>query len=143
MNCQLCQKELEAYREGKLPEGIRNVVEVHLESCKDCSKIFKLLNLADKIISEEKGLQSNPFLSTRIMTGIEKLEQKQGSYIPIPIYQKVLKPALISISIAAAIFIGVLSGNIYKPTKPTIEVPDEMVYMNDAALESFNIFSNE
>jgi len=143
MNCKLCQKELDAYHEGKLAEGIRVQVDAHLESCKRCAESYQMLFLADKIMNEEKSFLSNPFLSTRVMAGIGALEQKQEGYLRIPVYQKMIKPALIGISIAAAIFIGVVTGNIYKPTHSANEVPVEMAYINDAALESVNMFSNE
>ena len=141
MNCQLCQKELDAYREGRLPEGIRIQVETHLGDCKECVESYQLISLADKVIDEEKRLQSNPFLVTRIMAGIEELGQNHESYKRISAYQKVLKPVLISVSIAVAIFIGVVAGNIYLPTQQTNKLPVEMTYMNDAALESVELFS--
>jgi len=48
---------------------------------------------------------------------------------------------LISVSIAVAIFIGVFVGNIYLPSQPTNKMPVEMTYMNDAAIESVDLFS--
>jgi len=141
MNCQLCQKESGAYREGKLPEGIRIQVENHLGDCKECAESYHLLNLSDQVMEEEKRLQPNPFLVTRIMAGIEELEQNREIHLHIPVYLKVLKPVLISVSVAAAIFIGVMVGNIYLPAHPANSLPVEMVYMNDAALESVELFS--
>lgn len=141
MNCQLCQKELDAYQEGILPEGIRIQVETHLGECKACAESFQLVSLANKVMDAEKEIKSNPFLVTRIMAGIEELEQNQVSYQRVPAYRSVLKPALISVSIAAAIFIGVLVGNIYLPTQLINKLPVEMTYMNDAALESVELFS--
>ena len=141
MNCQLCQKELDAYREGTLPEGIRIQVENHLGDCKECAESYHLLNLSDHVIGEEKKMRSNPFLVTRIMAGIEELEQNREIHMHIPVYQKVLKPLLMSVSIAAAIFIGVMFGNIYLPDHPTNNLPVELSYMNDAALESVELFS--
>lgn len=141
MNCQLCQKELDAYREGTLPEGIRIQVENHLGDCKECAKSFRLLSLSDNVMNEEKRSQSNPFLVTRIMAGIEELELNRASRERIPVYQKVLKPVLISVSVAAAIFIGVLAGSSYLPAQSTDRIPVEMTYMNDAALESVELFS--
>jgi predicted anti-sigma-YlaC factor YlaD len=142
MNCELCQIDLEAYREGRLPDGIRVQVKAHLEGCKSCAEIYNMENLAERVMEEEKGLQSNPFLSTRIMAGIEELEQKRESYQRVPVYQKVFKPVLIAVSIGVAIFIGVITGSIYKPSVSTNEVPVELSYMNDAALESVNAFAN-
>ena len=141
MNCQLCQRELEAYREGTLPEGIRIQVENHLEDCTDCAEYFQLVSFANKVMEEEKEINSNPFLVTRIMAGIEELEQNRAIYQRTPSFERVLRPALISVSILAAIFIGVLVGDIYFPTQPTNKLPVEMTYMNDAALESVDLFS--
>ena len=37
MNCQLCQKELDAYREGRLSDDMRTQVEAHLQAlCRMC-----------------------------------------------------------------------------------------------------------
>ena len=141
MNCQLCQKESDAYREGKLPEGIRLQVETHLGTCKVCAESFQLMRLAGKVMYEEKSMQSNPFLVTRIMAGIEDLEHNPESLQYIPTYQKVLKPLLISFSVAAAMLIGVVFGNVYLPSHPNKHLPVEMSYMNDAALESVKLFS--
>jgi predicted anti-sigma-YlaC factor YlaD len=143
MNCELCKKELDAYLEGKLPEGIRIQVKTHLENCKNCTETYNLMNLADKVMEEEKGIQSNPFLTTRIMANIEELEQKRESFRHIPVYQMKVKPALIALSIAAAVFFGVLTGNIYKPATPTNKVPVELSYINDASLESIEMLGNE
>jgi anti-sigma factor RsiW len=136
-------KEIEAYREGRLPDGIRDLVKLHLESCKDCAELYRLVMLADKVMNEEKGLHSNPFLSTRIMAGIDELERKRESHKPIPAYLKVLKPFIIGLSVAAAILIGVVVGNINNPTLPSNAIPVEMSYMNDAAIESVDLLSNQ
>ena len=141
MNCQLCQKESDAYREGTLPDGIRVQVENHLGDCVVCAESFRLVSLSDKVMGEEKRLQSNPFLVTRIMAGIEEMELNRARRERNPVYQKVLKPVLISVSIAAAIFIGVVAGSTYIPTQPGNILPVEMAYMNDASLESVDLFS--
>ncbi len=142
MNCQLCQKELEAYREGELPEGIMIQVKAHLGDCQDCAEMNQLFILSEKVIQEEKNLQSNPFLVTRIMAGIEEMAQGYESYQPVSIFQKVLKSALITVSLAAAILFGVVAGNLYKPLTTVNKIPAEMAYLNDAALESVDLLTN-
>ena len=141
MNCQLCQNEFDAYREGKMPDGTRIQVEKHLKSCSVCTESFHLLVLANKVMDAESKVQSNPFLVTRIMSGIEEMEQKSGSYDPIPAFQRVLRPILISVSLAAAIFTGVVVGSLYLSTESVQRIPVELSYMNDAALESVNLLS--
>ena len=140
MNCQLCQKESDAYLEGRLPEGIRAQVDAHLAQCVTCAESYRLLRLSEKVMEAEKTVLSNPFLSTRVMAGIEKLEREKESYQNIPAYWKVLKPALIGLSIGVAIFLGILAGDLYKPANPANAVPVEMSYMDDAALESVSMF---
>jgi predicted anti-sigma-YlaC factor YlaD len=138
MNCQTCQKELGFYLQGKLPEDMKVQVEEHLKECKECTEEYLLINVSERVISEEKQKESNPFLATRIMAAID---QKQESY-KVPVYSKLLKPVLISISIAVAIMLGVLEGDLYKPAQ-TNKIPAELVYMDDAAIESVNMFSNQ
>jgi predicted anti-sigma-YlaC factor YlaD len=143
MDCQLCQKELDASHEGKMPDGMKVQVETHLENCQECTEYYKMTIITDKVMNEEKSMQSNPFLSTRIMADIEELEQQKASVQSIPMFQKVLKPALIGISVAAAISVGIFMGSITSPKHTINTIPVEMAYMNDAALESVNMFSNE
>jgi len=141
MNCQLCQKESDAYHEGKLPEGLRIQVETHLECCQYCSESYQLWAMANEVMEAEKAVASNPFLVTRIMTGIEEMEHEGAARLKIPAYQRVLKPILISASLAAAIFIGVFVGSTYLPTETGQRIPVELSYMNDAALESVDLYS--
>lgn len=143
MNCQLCQKESDAYLTGKLPEGTRIQVENHLESCDECAESYQLFKLASNVINDEKGIESNPFLVTRIMAGIEELDQTHENSRSIPVYRNLLRSALMTGSVAAAIFAGILVGNIYNPTPSENRLPVEMAYLNDAALESVELFSLE
>lgn len=141
MNCQLCQNELDAYLDGTLPQGTGIQVAEHLKKCSVCSESFQLLTLANKVMDAEMKVQSNPFLVTRIMAGIEEMENQSASFQHIPAYQKVLKPILISVSLAAAIFFGVFLGSTYLSTESHQRIPVELSYMNDAALESVDLFS--
>lgn len=143
MNCKICKKELEAYHEGRLPEGIKFQVAAHLANCKDCTNDLLLISLSEKVIEAEKKIQSNPFLSTRIIASIEAMENKKVHVQHTPAYLKMLKPVLIGISLAVAIIIGAFVGNIYKPSNDYKSTPIEMAYIDDAALESINMFSNE
>ena len=86
-------------------------------------------------------MQSNPFLVTRIMATIGELEQNRESALQVPFFQKVLRPALVGFSVAAAIFIGIVVGNFDVPAQSAKKLPVEMAYMNDMALESVNLFS--
>jgi len=142
MNCQLCQKELEAYRGGKLRPDTKTQVESHLAGCKECMNIYVLQILSDRVINEEKALLPDPFLSTRILAGIEKPESYGHDAFPGII--RVLRPALLTVSLAAAIFFGVIIGNIYKPAAGMEKIiPVEMALIDDASIESIDILLTE
>jgi anti-sigma factor RsiW len=141
MNCQLCQKESEGYREGILPAEMRIQIETHLGVCKKCATGYKLQTLAERVIEKEKELLPNPFLLTRIMAKIEKTETERNSVIPA--YMRVLRPAIMAASLAAAIFLGVIMGSIYRPAGRNTTIPVELALIDDAAIESVEILSNE
>lgn len=140
MNCELCRKELEAYLGNKLSPGMRIQVEAHLETCNDCREILMAQIIADKVIGNEKELVSDPFLSTRIMTGISKLETPAEAFSPMI---RVLRPVLLTASLAAAVFAGVIIGSIYKPASNGAKIPVELALINDARIESVDFLSNE
>lgn len=141
MNCQLCQKELDAYREGKLPGDMMTQVEAHLKGCEACAGTFKLQILADKIIDQEKKLHADPFVATRVMAYIETLEDT--GYKPVTTFIRVLKPVLVTVSAAAAIFFGIMIGNLSDPFTNRETIPIELALIDDATIEAVNILSNE
>jgi hypothetical protein len=141
MNCQLCQKEMDAYRDGKLPRDMKTQVESHMEVCEICSGIYRLQMLADKVIDQEKELQSDPFLTTRVMARIDTLEGSGNKSATL--FTRVLKPALVTLSMAAAIFFGIMLGNLSRPVTERKIIPVELALIDDASIESVNILLNE
>lgn len=75
------------------------------------------------------------------MAQIENLETSRNRVIPA--YMRALRPAVITTSLAAAIFLGVIMGNIYKPSSSAKAIPVELALINDATIESVDILSNE
>lgn len=143
MNCQSCQKESDAYLRGELPGGTRIQIDEHLESCRECAESFRLMSLAALVINEEKEIKSNPFLVTRIMAGIGELDSQPNGTVRTPVYLQLLRSAIITTSMAAAIFVGVMVGSIYHPETPENRIPLELASLNDAALESVDLLSIE
>jgi hypothetical protein len=141
MNCQLCQKELDAYRGGRLSDDMKTQVEAHLKLCAECAESNEIQLLTDSIINLEKVISPDNYLTSRIMTRIENHEVT--GYRNISPLIRIVKPALIMTSMAAAIFAGVLIGNIYKPPVRDISRPVELVLIDDAAIESVDILSNQ
>ncbi len=132
---------MDAYRDGKLPRDMMTQVESHLKACETCSGIYRLQVLADKVIDQEKELQPDPFLATRVMTRIDNLEG--SGYKPATAFIRVLKPVLVTVSMAAAIFFGIMLGNLSSPVTDRETIPVELALIDDATIESVNILSNE
>lgn len=141
MNCELCHANLEAYRAGNLSHDLRIQVKEHLKTCTNCVEVFSLLNTVERVILEEKEQVPNPFLSTRIMAAIEIAE----TYTPqnSPAFMRVLKPVAITISLAAALFIGIMIGNFSGSANNSNSIPFELALINDADLEAVSLLSNE
>jgi len=137
MDCKSCQKESEAYRGNKLFADQRTQVEAHLESCKDCANNYNIDAIIDTVINREKATTSNPFLATRVMAVLEK--EDKSSTAKKSIFNMALRPAIITISMAAAIFSGVLLGNVYQVnTKP---LPFGISLIDDVTIESVDFLS--
>lgn len=141
MNCQLCQKNLEAYQEGRLLSDMMTQVESHLETCDSCKRIYNIQLLANRVIDSEKLTQVDPFLATRVLAGIENLENAGHEKESFKV--RILQPALITVALAAAVFFGIILGNLSRPAGNTERVPVELTLINDVSLESVDILSIE
>ncbi|HBE42754.1 MAG TPA: hypothetical protein DDW27_16425 [Bacteroidales bacterium] len=141
MNCQLCQENLDAYREGRLPAGMMTQVESHLKTCDSCKRLSEIQILAGRVISVEKETDVDPFLVTRVMAQIERLDTE--SFENIPLVARILRPALITLSLSVAVLFGIMLGNLSRPAGNTGKIPLELALINDASLESVDILSLE
>ncbi|NLN31077.1 MAG: hypothetical protein GX158_07595 [Bacteroidales bacterium] len=138
MNCRLYQKEFDSYPDGRHSSLTKDRIESHLRECRDCREFYRIQMLAEKLISEEKQLKVNPFLSTRVMQEIENQEVLTQKWIP-----GILKPALVVLSVAGAIFLGVLMGSIPAVNRGIRPVPLELSLINDARLESVDMLATD
>lgn len=128
---------IDDYSEGKLGKDEKLSFESHIDSCHECAELVSVQKLADRIIAEEKNSAPGFYLAGRIMSRIEDLERQSGSALI-----RILRPVVISVSMAAAIFAGVLIGDL--SSKPVIKaVPVELTLMNDIAMESVNVLIGE
>lgn len=144
MNCQLCQNQLETCLDGQLAEDIRIQVEEHAKACPSCAESYHYTRIAARVIAEEKSRSFNPWLSTRVVAQIKKIESSRNSAEHVPVFSRLIRPVLATVSVAAAILAGVMIGSLYKPHDNTVnELPVELGYINDADLESFYLFSED
>lgn len=138
MNCQLCQQEFDSYNDGKLSDDMRKQIDLHLITCSECKEFYRLQMLAERIIAEEKELLVNPFLSARV---IAELGNRESGIIRT--FTHVWRPALIGISMAAAVFLGIIMGSIPQYNREHETIPVELALIDDVRLESLDLLSNE
>lgn len=136
MNCRFYQKEIDSFLEGRSGPAAREQIESHLRECRECREYYRIQLLAEELISEEKQLKVNPFLSARVMSRIKNPESLREKKVP-----GILKPALVVLSVAAAIFLGIVMGSIPGLSRGSRPVPAELSMMNDALLESVELLA--
>ncbi|HEX2922295.1 MAG TPA: zf-HC2 domain-containing protein [Bacteroidales bacterium] len=135
MNCSHCRNIIDDYLEDRLTERERSSFQEHINSCNECSELLKIQELSDRAINAEKNITPGFFLTDRIMSKIESIEdQKEPAII------RILKPALLTVSVAAAIFAGVIIGKI--PGSPSgYKVPVELTLINDNEIEFLDVLT--
>mgnify|MGYP001442430587 CR=1 FL=1 len=140
MNCKLCHENLDAYHEGKLTPDMKTLVEAHLKTCEACSRVYDEWLLAERIIASEKTIEHGPFLATRIMAAVENRDRELNPERGLP---GILRPVFITLSVAAALFAGVVLGKWSVGIEIQERIPVEFAMADDNALESVYLLSNE
>lgn len=138
MNCKQCQKEMDASRQGLTTGDMMTQVESHLKMCASCADIYMMYEVAEKVFKAEKETEPDPFIVTRVMASIGKQQYKNETGLI-----RIAGPALLSLSAAAAVFIGIIIGNLSLPAGTNEKIPVELALINDASLESVETLSNE
>jgi hypothetical protein len=142
MNCKEVEIRMTDYLERNLPDGQLKLMESHVLQCSSCSLLMNKLQEAYSIIEKEKKVEINPFIYTRIMAKLESIERASlPEYIPV--YQRILKPAIIIALLVTGLFIGTLIGGMYSEKDTINSLPAEVTYINDMSMESVGSLASE
>ncbi len=141
MNCSSCQKNLESYINGILSEDMQQHLRIHLEECEKCHQVYIAMVISNKVIRQERSMTSNPFLATRVMEWID--QPKEIDVHKSWGWSRILQPVLLTASVALALFIGISAGNLYQKPIAQNTTPEELMLMDDAAIESLNLIITE
>lgn len=141
MECKSCRENLEAYRRGDLPEGMITRVKSHLLLCRDCDDINRLEILADRIIDSAGEALPGSLSTGAIMEYISK-HAASGTERPGRVYS-IIRPLLLAGSVAAALFAGILIGDLYTGNARLQPEPEELSLLNDSELEQVFSLSDE
>lgn len=140
MDCKLCERELEAYLKDRLSPGQRSQVEIHLNECESCSQSLFLEKIALEVIQAKKKISPDPSLADKVMGFINDDSATTDDDKVVFMFPSILRKVAYTISVAAAVYIGIVAGNFYLAED---SVPAEMSYINDAQIEAVNLFINE
>ena len=99
------------YHLGELKDQDMNQVAEHLKTCSKCSFALNEIRLTMAVIDEEKKMEVNPFLYTRIEQKLNELKTEKGRNKTVPSLNIILKPVYIVVFILVAAFIGMFVWN--------------------------------
>lgn len=143
MNCKTCQEIVIRYQKEAIPADTKPLIKAHLDTCETCQKFFAASKVIHEFVANESKVQVNPFLATRVMAQIEALEQKQTGKSLVTARVQKLQPFLLAASVIVAVFLGIQAGNLVQTGNTVNQTPEELMYLNDAAMESLSVFMNE
>jgi hypothetical protein len=142
MNCKDVENRMTDYLERNLPEDQLKNMESHILQCSSCSLLMNKLQDAYSIIENEKKIEANPFIYTRVMAKLESIE-KAHLYEYKPVFQRILKPAIVVALIVIGLFIGAFIGNLYQRSEKNNDFPVEVSYISDMSMESVGSLASE
>jgi len=139
MNCSVVRKKLIFYIEGELESQEREQVSQHLADCEQCYHLYEKLQSTMKIAEKRKPIEPNPFLYTRIKERLDAME-KTKQRTEIPVYQKILRPIILSLVLLLGLYGGNRLGNFYESSQiQTYSTPSTEYYLNDMQQERLEV----
>jgi hypothetical protein len=144
MDCKDFQNSLFTYAEGELAPETRDAMAAHNKDCRSCSKLLEGFLALQDALEAEKGLEPDPFLSTRILQRLENAKEK-GHRPALP----VLRPVLVTLVLLAALVSGYLVGNQGNSRKSLVSAGADQIevlkadfFVHDIADEDLSLLTN-
>lgn len=105
MDCSYINKNLFAILENTISPAEQSEIDLHINSCSECYRVVHGFRKTMHLIAEDKSMEINPFMSTRILQRIESVrshhaDRKQKVLI------HVLQPVAFTFSLLLAVLIG-------------------------------------
>ncbi len=99
-------------------------------------KYSSLNKLVEDSIAKEKDMKPNPFMNDRIMSAITDSKQRNNTTGRKVEFRPIWQNIAIAASISIAIIMGILAGNSLSTNPIANNTPEELIYLNDGAMES-------
>ena len=148
MECKDIRQNLFGIVENSLSPVFRTEMENHLTSCMECSEILSEFRQTTALIEKDIAMEDDPFSDTRILQRLESAffpEQLSGHRS----YFRILKPALLTLSLIVAILIGYSIGKKGINSIPAASSDQEMesvrsdLFISDLTDENKTLFLNQ
>jgi len=133
MKCNSIHNQLIGYLDDEIDNDLRNEIEAHLKECSHCSEFLIRLKKAFDLVDEEKQMQHDPYMITRI---IARLEDRKPMILKNKFrmaFQTVAFVALIAIGIYSGILIG---KNFTNESPISADYQNEIYYLDELQHEN-------
>jgi len=110
MNCKEFKKKLPLYLDGEINPDKKTELDTHLESCIECSLLYKKVSGSLFQLQPKKEVSEQPYYYTRLKQKMLNQVEKK-SFIDNILYKKSLQLTAYFASIVIAVFIGILIGS--------------------------------
>lgn len=133
MKCNSIHNQLIGYLDGEIDNGLRNEIEAHLKKCSHCSEFLTRLKKAFDLVDEEKQMQHDPYMFTRIMA---RLEDRKPVILKNKFRMAFQTVAFIAL-IAIGIYSGILIGKNFTNESPiSADYQNEIYYLDELQHEN-------
>ena len=102
MKCRKVEKNLIHYLEKDLPDEKYLMIRDHLDSCDQCNKLLREVQLTLQIITHERVKETNPFFYTRLKQRVENETGKGFIIRKEKAWKRIVYPAFYAVFIALA-----------------------------------------
>lgn len=142
MKCKNYHSDLIFYLDGELSEVRSKAIESHLKECPECSQQYKYLKDSLNVINTENDIEANPFFYTRVSERLKNLEAQKEPKVFMPVYAKVLQPAVFVVLLVIGTYTGISLGNVFESEQRAGNSATHTVeyYFNDFQQEKLESF---
>jgi len=150
MNCKELKKILPDYTNKKLSKSQIDEFLNHLNSCSECTKIYKRYNNTLGLLKPKAEIDEQAFYFTRLKQKMENENPIKESLFIKLLSKKIIQPAIYLTSLFIAVYIGILIGSgsatptqfsEYSNDTDYIQTFSEYQYFNDYDIEPIeNLF---
>lgn len=107
MKCRQTYNFIE-YIDGSMPKETQSELENHLQSCAQCAEYLSIMKSSLSVIEQQKNIEINPFLYTRIRAKQAQQEVQHDFRV-----KRILQPAFVFTIVVFAVMAGYFIGNNY------------------------------